>query len=89
MFFTGLAGLLYRQAGFDNGLLALGLVLRARAYLFFQVWVCLDIWWCMPLSRILMCVCDIGGCFEKHNIQDTPAFKGACLQKVISAFVLR
>lgn len=24
--------------------------------------------------------------FEKHNIQDTPAFKGACLQKVISAF---
>lgn len=24
--------------------------------------------------------------FKKHNIQDTPAFKGACLQKVISAF---
>lgn len=33
-----------------------------------------------------MYVCGIGGCFEKHNIQDTPAFKGACLQKVISAF---
>jgi len=66
-----------------------GVRLRARAYLFFQVWVCLDIWWCMPLSRMLMCICGIGGCFEKHNIQDTPAFKGACLQKVISAFVLR